>query len=75
MGAGEKNQAYATRKRRKGKFGKFGSRKIKGTWLRFNAMSFKNMGTTKDLVLRSRRTVTKEEEKKSISSKKWRMLK
>lgn len=33
--------------RRNGKFGKSGSQKRKGTWLRFNAMGVKNMDTTK----------------------------
>ena len=39
-------------------------RKRRRTWLRFNAMGVKNMGTTREIVLKSRRTITKEEEKK-----------
>ena len=49
--------------------------KIKRTWLRFNAMDVKNMGITKDIVLISRRTITKEKEKNPIPPKKWRKLK
>lgn len=48
--------------------------KRKGTCLRFNATGVRNMGTTKEIVLRSRKT-TKEEEKKPISPKKYRKLK
>jgi len=38
-------------------------------------MGIKNMDTTKEIVLRSTRKITKEEEKKLISPKKWRKLK
>ena len=47
-------------------------RKRRRTWLRFNAMDVKNMGITREIVLRSRRTITKGEDKKPMSSKKWR---
>ena len=50
-------------------------RKRKRTWLKSNAMGVKNMDTKKEIVLRSRRTMTKEEEKKLISPKKWRKRK
>lgn len=50
-------------------------KKRKRTWLKFNAIGVKNMNSTKDLVLRTRRTITKEEEKKPTLSRKWRKLK
>ena len=49
--------------------------KRKGTWLRFNSMGVKNIGTTKEIVLRLRRKISKEEEKNTISLKKWRTMK
>ena len=76
VGAGEKNQAYATMTRRKGKFGKSSSQKKKRDMSkRSNAMGVKTMGTRKEIVLRSRRTITKEEEKKPTSPRKSRKLK
>ena len=38
-------------------------------------MDVKKIGITKDMVLRSRRTLTNEEEKKPMSPRKWRKLK
>ena len=50
-------------------------RKRRITWLRFNAMDVKNMGIIREIVLSSKRTITKGEDKKPISQKKWRKLK
>ena len=38
-------------------------------------MGVKNMGTTREIVPNSRRTITKEEGRKPISLKKWKKLK
>ena len=38
-------------------------------------MDVKTMGITKEILLSSRRTITKEVEKKPMSPKKWRKLK
>lgn len=38
-------------------------------------MDVKNVGTTREIVLSSRRTTTKEEGNETISLKKWRKLK
>ena len=82
VGSSNQNQAYSYMAKIRGKFGKFGPQKKKKnlslgnlvlkkrrTWLRFNAMDVKNMGITREIVLSSRRTITKEEEKKPISPK------
>ena len=39
-----------------------------------NAMAVMNMGTTREIVLNSKRAITKEEGMKPISPKKWKKL-
>ena len=50
-------------------------KKRRRTWLKCNAMGVRNMGTIGEIVLSSRRTITKEEDKKPTSPRKWRKLK
>ena len=72
MGAGEQNQAYAAMTKRKGQFGILVLRKRRRTCLKDDAMGVKNMYTIGEIVLSSRRKITKEEEKKPTSPRKWR---
>jgi len=75
VGVGEKNQAYATMTKRKGKFGKFGPPKKKKNMAKIQCYGCQELGTIEEIVLSSIRTIRKEEEKKTTSLRKWRKLK
>lgn len=76
VGSNEQVQAFVAMARRKGRLERFGPQKrTRMICGRSNAMDVMNMGITREIVLNSRRTTTKEEGKNPMSLKKWKKLK